>query len=445
MGSLRRLRGRRLAAVPAQQACATQRVYTTQRTCATQRTRLTQLCCVGIIVAAIFVVSSCTWVDPFPEYRDRNLILERDLSVDSFAADSITDPGTTFEYVRVTALTAAEYGTTAGLPDDAITTIRRLEAVNLFPDGDFELSVPGDSPPDPNGAAVPLPYWDIDDTTGPPLETPDAFTVDGGDVIQGNSVYYHLIGDQAAALDLDTHALDGFVEPAVYFLSLQFVREFPKSVITFDYGNDSSPLQTTWLDNQSWTVLSRQDNETPVETLPTPGDPLLNKITVFAASGTGSNFFYVGSPRNSNGQSGWVDNIRLGRLDSIPHVALPISASGAEGSLPLVPGAYRVSVYVKSEIDDQVTPGANGANRFRAGQIALGLNDDFTLISRADGGWTMNEWVQVSAVFHVDDRAMDSDNPATVRLTVIHQDNPVVGSVLIAAPALELVSGETTQ
>ena len=264
--------------------------------------------------------------------------------------------------------------------------------------------------------------------------------VDSGG-IQGNSVRYEFItGDQSAALDLDAHALDGFIQPAVYFLSLQFRRDLPQRVITFDYG---SATDQTWLDNQRWEIVARSDGTTPVETLPTPGDELLNKITVFAASATASNYFYIGSPKaDTPGQGGWVDNIRLGRLDTVPHAALAIPATGANGSLPLVAGAYRFSVFVKSEVDDQVTPAPAGANRFRAGQIVLGMNDDLELVARSEGGWSTDEWALVSAVFHLEASELDS---ATLRLTVIHPDRPVIGSVLIAAPTLELVSGDGSE
>lgn len=376
--------------------------------------------------------STCSWVDPFPEYRDVNLIENRGFDVDSFAPASMDGSDPTFDYVGVSALTADEYGFTNGLPAEFHGTIRRLEAVNLFPNGDFEQSTVGSE----------LAYWDIEPPV-PPKEEPDKFEVDGSGVINGKSVEFETSGNEAAVLDLDAHALDTFVEPATYFLSLQFVRSSPDTRITFDYGfeydDEGDVVSGTYLDNQSWVVTSRE-NGTPVETLPTPGDDLLNKITVFASSGTGRNHFYVGSPLGSSPQKGHLDNIRLGRLDSLPHVAVSLNRDGTGTELPLIAGTYRVSVYVKSEIDDQVTPGANGANRFRAEQIVLGLNRQRTRITRADAGWSSTEWTQVSATFQLDEAALAEDPAVRVRLTVIHPDNPVVGSVLIAEPRLELVT-----
>ena len=375
-----------------------------------------------VITSAILLVQ-CRWVDPFAEYSGVDLIGDRGFSVDSFTHAYMdgTDPATSFEYVRVTPVTAAEYGATTGLPAEHHATIRRLEAVNLFPDGDFEASTAG----------LPPIHW----TTSPFPNEPTDFTVDAGGVIQGNSVHFDVAGEAAAVVHLDTSALDGFVEPAVYFVSLQFVRSAPVMRMTFDYGDDAT---TSHLANRSWVIDVRTD--TPLETLPTRGDPLLDKVTIFPASGTGVNYFYVGAPGGAAGQSGHLDNVRLGRLDSLPHVAIPIGLENADGELPLVPGTYRVTLFVKSEIADQVTPSANGRNRFRAGQIVLGLNGHFLPVSRSTGGWSTTEWKEVSASFQITAAELAHDPPLQVRLTVIDPENPVVGSLLIAAPTVELVS-----
>ena len=380
----------------------------------------------------MLTLTGCRWRDPFPEYQGVNLIESRGLSVDSFTHAYMdgSDPASMFEYVHVSSVTAAEYGNTAGLPSGVEDTIRRLEAVNLFPDGDFEQSMAGLAPIN----------WDIDSAVTPPKVDPATFTVDGSGKINGNSVEFSVAGFQAGVLDLDTHLLDGLVEPAIYFLNLQFIRSSPAMFITFDYGDDDS---TTYLDNRTWIIQSRTDGETPVETLPTAGDPLLDLVTEFPASGTGNNYFYVGSPQSAPGQAGYVDNIRIGRLDPTPHVAAHIAAANDDGSLPLVTSTYRLSVYVKSEIADQVTPSANGHNRFRAGQIALGFNSaNFILFTQDEVGWTTDTWQLVSADFELDDEDLTGDPPLQVRLTVIHPDSPVIGSVLIADPRLELASSE---
>jgi hypothetical protein len=372
---------------------------------------------------------TCSWENPFPEYQGVNLIEDRGLSVDSFAHAYVTDPGTTFEYVRVTPLTPAEYGSASGLPAAYHDSIRRLEAVNLFPDGDFEQSTDD---------TAPAFGWDIDASTAPPKVAPAEFTVqnDEAGVIQGHSVRFSAGGESAAVLDLDSHALDGFIEPAIYFLSLQFRRDSPAMEITFDYGDAST---TSYLDNQPWVIGPREAVE-PLETLPTPGDELLDKVTVFAASGTGENYFYVGSPAEAAGQAGYLDNIRMGRLDGRPHVSIPISFENANGGLPVIAGTYRVSVYVKSEIDDQITPGADGDNRFRAGQIVIGLNKKWKRFSRGEAGWSPTAWTEVSTTFQLTAEDLAADPPAHLRLTVIDPDYPVIGSVLIAEPRLELES-----
>ena len=395
----------------------------------------------ALIVIPILAASlTCSLEDALEEYTGVDLIADRGESVDSFIAAHIdgSDPLVPLEYVRLTAVGPAEYGTDAGLTSDQADTIRRLEAVNLVPDGDFEQSTVGLAPVN----------WDIDapDSTpvapAPPQLEPAAFAVDGGGVIQGNSVYFETGGDSAAVLDLDTHALDGFVEPATYFLSLQFVRSAAVTEMTFDYGDGAG---ARYLYNQPWIIAARTDGQTPLETLPTPGHPLLNKVTVFSAIGVdpAGDYLYVGSPIGASGQSGYLDNVRLGRLDPLPHVAVPISGRNATDGRPLLAGTYRVSVFVKSEIDDQVTPAANGHNRFRADQIVLGLNTHFELIRRSDGGWSENTWERVSADFQIDESDLTAEPPLKVRLTVIHPDRPRIGSLLIADPRLELVTAFT--
>ena len=387
----------------------------------------------GIALAAL-LLHGCPWEDPFAEYRGVNLIEDRGLSVDSFSHAYMdgSDPAAKYEYVQVSPpLTEAEYGTADGLPAGAAETIRRLEAVNLFPNGDFEASTAG-APPD---------LWDIT-LPPPPAIEPSTFTVDDTGHIIGKSVDFSIAGTQAAVLDLDTHLLDSFAQPATYFMSLQFIRSLPTMEITFDYGDDST---TSYLEVQNvpWVIGSRDDDQTPIETLPTEGDPILGKVTTFVASETNSNYFYVGSPQGASGQSGFLDNIRMGRLDGTPHVAVQIALQNPAGELPLVaPSFYRVSAWVKSEIDDQITPSENGHNRFRAEQIVLGMNDQLAFFSKEEVGWTSGTWQFVSADFELTENALANDPPMQVRLSVIHPNSPVVGSILIADPRVEIASYE---
>ena len=377
----------------------------------------------------------CTLNDALSEYTGVDLIADRGGSVDSLVPAHVdgSDPVVPFEYLGLTALGATEYGSTSGLPAEAVPTIRRLEARNLVPDGDFEQSTAGSAPLN----------WDIDSTTAPPQIDPGDFTVAASGVIQGNSVHFETGGDSAAVLDLDAHALDGFVEPGTYFLSLQFVRDFPVSEMTFGYGDGAG---ATYLYNQPWVIPARRDGLTPLETLPPPGDPLLDNVTVFSAIGVdpASDFLYVGSPIGASGQQGHLDNVRLGRLDPLPHLAVPIALQNGDGSLPLLAGTYRVSVWVKSEIDDQVTPAANGRNRFRAGQIVLGINDRFELFRRSDVEWSASEWKQLSAEFQIDAAELSDASPLRAQLTVIHPERPRIGSVLIAGLRVQLVTAFTT-
>jgi hypothetical protein len=121
---------------------------------------------------------------------------------------------------------------------------------------------------------------------------------------------------------------------------------------------------------------------------------------------------------------------------------LDIALDNSSGDLPLVESQYEFSVWVKSEIDSEVTPAAGGLNRFRAGQIVLGINDDFALITQADAEWDTTTWTQVSATFQLSQEDLLVDPPMVVRLAITHPDSLVIGSVLIADPVVELASRE---
>lgn len=401
------------------------------------------------IAVATAVFAACQWEDPFPEYSGINLIEDRGLNVDSFAADHMdgSDP-TTFEYVQIT--TPADFGTTTGLPSGAETTIRRLEAVNLFPDGDFEASVVGAW-----GAPEVLVNWDADSSVEPPAEDPTTFEVVADGPISGQALLFETSGRKAGTLDLDARALDLFSQGGNYFISFQFVRDDPTMSITLDYG-DASTGSFLAADNRSWTIDSRgEDDEeedeeeegegngaTPVETVPTPGDANLDIVTDFYASDTTTNFFYVGSPQSADAQKGHLDNVRLGRFDPYPHVSIDIPLENANGTLPLIASQYRVALYVKSEVADQVTPSENGKNRFRAGQLVVGINDELELVTRDDWGWDADTWVEVSLVFQLEFEDLTNDPPMMLRLGILHEDSLVIGSVLIANPRVELLSQE---
>jgi hypothetical protein len=122
-------------------------------------------------------------------------------------------------------------------------------------------------------------------------------------------------------------------------------------------------------------------------------------------------------------------------VDALPHIALTLPAATGD-QLPLVAGDYDFSVYVKSEIDSQVTPAIG--NAFRSGQIMLGLNNDLYVISRAEGGWSSTEWVEASVTVKITQEQIDNADPLVFRISPSHPNSPKVGRILIAAPSLEL-------
>ncbi|MCK4516935.1 MAG: hypothetical protein KAU31_16850, partial [Spirochaetaceae bacterium] len=149
---------------------------------------------------------------------------------------------------------------------------------------------------------------------------------------------------------------------------------------------------------------------------------------------------YVGAPNSADPvtpQQGHIDDVRIGRYDILPHVALSLGSAVSDGSLEILPGLYRFSVYVKSEIDSEVTPTA--PNAFRPGQITLGINDLWGTSTIGDVAWSTSEWVQVSFGGLLTREDLAQTDVVTLRLTVSSNDNPMVGRILIAAPTFELV------
>ena len=387
------------------------------------------------LLALAVLAGGCEWTDPFAEYRGINLVTDRSASVDGFSeayADG-SDPASTHDYITVTGgLTAAEYGVTTGLPAGVESTIRRVEVPNLMPNGDFEATAPPATPAD----------WTIIEATPGSVIFDAVDTIDPETIIN-RSVYFEIIPGDLAAFDL-TNLADGLVPSAVYHYSLDFRRDDINTEITIGYSNgDPDPAVTVswerWV-SEPYNALSAP---LPVERLPSPAQSSLNLETVFVAQeGAIAQFLTLGSLVETPAfQSGYVDNWTVGRLDNLPHLTLTLDVASAD-ALEIVPGDYEFSVYVKSEIDAQVTPAL--PNAFRAGQILLGKDNVFELFTRADAGWSATNWVQVSTTVRVS-RVDLADGQIQLQLTLATADAPSVGRLLIANPSLELSGAATSE
>lgn len=390
------------------------------------------------LLALVVLAAGCEWSDPFAEYRGVNLVTDRGASVDGFAESygDGSDPAATFDYITLTGgLTAAEYGATTGLPSGVEDTIRRVEIPNLMPNGDFEATVPPASPA----------QWDL--AIAPPTQfvVHDAATPGPGPnaVITNRSVYFEVNPEDIAAFDL-TNLADGLVASAAYHYSFDFRRDDVNTEITVGYSNgDPDSANTVWFERWVAENYGSLSAPLPVESLPDPSPTELDLETIFVSQESAiAQYLTLGSlVKTPAFQSGYLDNWTVGRVDNLPHLALTLDADPASGQ-SIVPGEYEFSVYVKSEIDSQVTP--TTPNAFRAGQILLGKDDVYELFTREDAGWSTTEWIRVSTSVGVS-RVDLSDGQVELQLTLATADAPAVGRILIANPSLELSGTPPTE
>lgn len=390
--------------------------------------------CAWTVSALLLVVlGACEVTDPFADYRGVNLITERGASIDTFAEayGDGSDPATTYDYITITGgLTAAEYGSTSGLPAGAESTIRRVEIPNLIANGDFEATAPLASPAEWDLAIRPPTIFEVRDATTPgPGPNP---------VITNRSVYFSINPGDIAEYDLATLA-DTFVPSSTYFFGMDFRRDGINTEVTVSYSNGVPLAPESTVEFERWTSAPAGgiSPPMPVESVPSAGVGLDPSFA--SPDWAGSFYFSLGSLSvgSTAFQSGYLDNVIVGRLENLPHLDLTIPVSGGAG-LAIVPGEYDFSVFVKSEIDAQVTP--TTLNAFRAEQILLGKDNTLELFTTGEAGWSASEWAEVTTRVTVSHADIASGS-VMLQLTLSQANNPTVGRLLIAEPTLELVAG----
>ncbi len=373
------------------------------------------VCAAAAVIAGL---AGCDLGDPLGEYRGVDILESRGLTIGDGEPGYLPGPRPDgFDYIRLEPLSAAEYGTANGLPDGA--SVYRLELLNLLPDGDFEEGPLG---------ALPL-RWES--SAGGTVEVSDAATEDFG---TGNQLSFNVSANQEwGRIDLNAHLLDGLVGTGAYHIQFEILRRATDAQIILDFGSDDTAGQSYLkLNGADW--VFQTDGEVPrVEAFPRRDDSDFDRPGAFYANAAGTGFLYVGSPYTSGPSDGYVDSIRIGRTDIMPHWAIELPAV-AETGLDLVPGRYSFRAYVKAEIADEITPAS--PNRFRSGALSVGANNDFAGFPADVHEWTSTEWVEIVHEFVL--RATDLDAGLVLQLTPSTLDVPSVGSVLIAAPILEL-------
>lgn len=351
-------------------------------------------------------------MNQFPEYDGVDILESRGITLASGADGYASSPvARTFDYVNLAVLSAAQYGSASGLPDGA--DVYRLELPTLLPGGDFE------SGPGLWTASAPVPtVLDAAATTGAPLD--------------GTYLEFEVSASSWGRVDLSGFS-DAFVDNAIYHIQFDVYRASSDDTFVFDYGDNGTESYIN-TQNKDW-VFSGGPGAAQEASF--PGSDDFDRSTKFAAATEDEDYFYVGSAATSSVVSrGFLDNLRFGRVDVLPHHVLTVDPTTSSG-LDLISGQYVFSIYVKSEIDAEVTP--TTPDRFRAGQLSIGINDQFNLFEQSTVGWNQNTWVQVSVTTQLSEAALAS--PLRIQLTTTDAQLPAVGSVLISSPRLELQLG----
>ena len=375
---------------------------------------MTRIKAIALSLLAASVLISCTAVNQFPEYVGVDILASRGLTLDGPSGADAYLLGATpaFDYIDLQMLNPAEYGTA---PPDG-TDVYRLEVPTLLPGGDFEAGI---------GAWATSP--------GPTPPAPTAFALaSAGDMPDGDYLSFDMSPNAWGRLDLSAFS-DGFVPDATYHVQFDTKRTTSDISLVYDYGDDTteSYLNTQ---NKSWEFEPTETGAVIVESF--PGNDAFDRPSTFAAATEGTDYFYVGTPAGSPPLStGFVDNLRFGRVDVLPHRVLSITETDVAG-LALVAGRYEFSLYVKSEIAGEITP--TSPDNYRSGQVTIGINDEFTTFTRAVEQWDDSTWVQVSVTFDLLGSDIASATPLRIQITPSSNQTPSIGSVLITAPRLEL-------
>jgi hypothetical protein len=290
----------------------------------------------------------------------------------------------------------------------------RLELKNLMPNGDFETGALGAG-------------WS---GTGTIPGVSNSGSVE--DVpIDGNSLHYDFNSGSYVSFDLGTIS-DGALNNTKYRLHFDFRVE---TGILFDYNDGTNSYFTDpnlyWIENYtSWGTREF---------------PTVNKNSIITTPSIGGIFFSIGTPDpavSSPSQNGYLDNLSIVKADGTYGIAYTLEGSINSEGIELIPGTYRFSVYVKQELDADVTPAT--LNRFRAEYVELSISgplsnlntDENRALFPSSSEWS--DWTKIS----VDSdslRPAEGSSPITMTIFAYNHNNRYSGSILVSAPILEYI------
>ena len=393
----------------------------------------------GAVLAAVF---SCQPLgNPYKSYLGENLIADTSMG-DLSSSRWTRQPGGS--YILVSPVSLSDPSLLSGLP--GATAVYRIEIPNLLINGNFE-----------NDTAI-VSDWIVSDTSA----TAESFTSQAGiPALSGKSLHVKIDKNQSRVdLDLYTALSVPPVTNGMY-------------VFRYDYRTAASLLcqvrsenAITAVDAQSWKLGGGINGS---ET-----DPLITNLNSFAeATQSGESlqefpelmnprYFSFGTYYDGDSFIGddtqkgisldiYVDNFRILRSDIRPGLALTLT--GEDGTLPLVSGTYRLSIYVRRDGQKEAAAGIEGmfypAESFTlevssTAAVDLRMLDDFSPVFQAAAEWD-ETWTELAVEFKVQfpENAASNEKTLTFTLSPVSaegypQDLDAV-SILASAPRLELL------
>ena len=372
-----------------------------------------------IALPVILLFSSCPGETPFTELEMAELLTAADRAFEQW--EVTYDINTAFDYLEFTDAGSVSY-TTSGLTDTS-SPVYRLELVNLMTDGGFEA-----------GTIAWTSY-------GVPAEETIIAGVDPYDI--DGDVFYYKFDSVDDYIDFDLDALlSGFVVEGNYILRFDLKSE--SSTVAFEQRLRESGDREIWSLTISRTL--------PVyDTLYRVPEHFIEYVDSSFTLNPVENMFTIGrTQEDSPIQTGYIDNLRVGRTNTGASLVFEVPYADSTGSRPdLLSGYYRFSIKVLN--DPEVSPHTSGLNRMKGKSVTLSIEpiQDHFSSSPDYAAWepdTTAGWIEWTEV-HIESGSIQVDTPedsseAIFSISIVPANTLCgcqeydVGSILIAEPKL---------
>lgn len=364
---------------------------------------------VSPVLLGLVVMMACELdVDYFSDYAGVNLIPHLDFSTSSGEWRLLTNSADPPVYDDDHML-FEQVATPGPLGANAF----RLEIKNLFPNGDFEFPLD--------------PFW---------TASGGSFSIVNADVLTGPfpNMQRRIDGptlkivtqalDQWVGFDIDAAHFGPAILPGASFLIRFDYRVFYRLYIQYFRSSGGNYYDHQTINRGVGLADSFQNDETLPQVLAFPADNLMLPFTIQSSSTHRFNFGFNSNANNPqaptlNSQVVMVDNVRLFRTDIDPWIEAQVP-SLTSTALPLLPGIYELTFWVRREDSTNVSPNNPPTHtRFRASgvtaqiqaQVAQGIRTVTQYFP--DPGWT--DWAKLTVRIEnvqFDSATFDPNSPA---------------------------------